>query len=437
MPLTARFRAPSKRIREGAEWMTAPNAIGTYIRALFPESTFSFTIGDRLETEAEKEAYLYWIKDRASQLAERYRRDRNNNAEDVYKRTLQLLDRLQESRGCGTGISRSLWSALQTIVKLLACKSDWTNFDSGPIYGGSNATIADRLCLSVDRTKKILQSLRMHGLIAYHRRHANGRRWISRRDDGRPFGHGFSLLPLLVMLEELEAEVNNWRRHKIEVNNAFAEVTGKIAAIRQSLRAVHGEAVTEHTAYRHCAELLAEASTAKKTGHIEGMAAILVKLDETNQSNFKKTTPQRGEKNTPLIKTPIKPVNVRADQKGRNEDGSVELDYGLERAKFDEREITQLFPVCEPYLQLHRNIGRAAQHIAQDSNIPNEIWQRMRQTLGMRAAIVTVLIIAERLAAGEIRSTSAAYANGMLKAARLGDLQLGRTIWGRRELYAA
>ncbi|MGB5021289.1 hypothetical protein, partial [Sphingorhabdus sp.] len=130
--------------------MSAPKAIGAYVKALFPTAHLCFTIGDRLETEADKENYALWIKEKAAGKP-------SAQADDMYKRTMNVLDRLQEHRGCNTGISRTHWSALQTIVKLLAHKDDWSNFDTGPIYGGSNATIADRLCLSIDRTKKILK----------------------------------------------------------------------------------------------------------------------------------------------------------------------------------------------------------------------------------------------------------------------------------------
>lgn len=417
--------------------MSAPNSIGTYIQALFPLSQFDFKVGDLLETESDKEAYLYWIRERANQLERTDINDPGHSAEAIYKRTMKLLDRLQECRGCGTGISRSLWSALQTIVKLLACKSDWINLETGPIYGGSNATIAERLFLSVDRTKKILKELRARGLIIFHHRHANGRRWIRRRHDGRPIGHGFSLLPLLVMLEELEIHVAAWRQRKFALNAMFADIAGKLAGIKQSLRAAHGAQAKDHPAYINCEDQLRRSAKAKKMGDADALSQMLADLGDETPKKLQDSTLDGCARNPSLSNHPIKPLEVEAWQEKRSEEREADQDYGLESAKLGDEEITNLFPISEPYLKLHGNIDRASAHIAQDSALPQDLWRQMRQVLGVRAAIVTVLIIADRLAAGQIRTSSTAYAQGMLKAARRGNLQLGRTIWGRRELLAS
>lgn len=417
--------------------MTAPKAIGSYIDALFPLSSFSFRIGETLESEEDKEHYARWIRDRAAsgQLTGVSKIEPDGNA--IYRRTMQLLDRLQEGRGCGTGINRTLWASMQTIVKLLACKRDWENMETGPIYGGSNATIANRLCLSVDRTKKILRDLRSRGLIIFHNRHGNGRRWIRRQANGQPVGHGFSLLPLLVLLGDLEAKVTQWREKRFEAANLHAEIVAEIAGVKQSLRAVHREAAREHPAFMACQTKLKAAATARQRGNIDELNRIAGELSIQRQQRCRKTTPERAQKNPPLSNHHQKHQKVDCQQDERSGDRANTSNFGLDCAKYGEGEIEKLFPVAAPYLKIHRQLGRAAQHIAQDTALPPDLWLKMCIELGEKAALVSVLMIAERMAAGEIRSTTAAYANGMLKAARRGDLQLGRSIWGRRELMTA
>ena len=65
--------------------MSAPKAIGAYVKALFPTAHLCFTIGDRLETEQEKENYALWIRERASKMP-------NARADDMYKRAMNVLD---------------------------------------------------------------------------------------------------------------------------------------------------------------------------------------------------------------------------------------------------------------------------------------------------------------------------------------------------------
>lgn len=410
--------------------MSAPKAIGAYVKALFPTAHMCFTIGDRLETEADKENYALWIKEKAAGKL-------SVQADDMYKRTMNVLDRLQEHRGCNTGISRTHWSALQTIVKLLAHKDDWSNFDTGPIYGGSNATIADRLCLSIDRTKKILKELRRAGLIMFHQRHANGRRWIRRQRDGTPVGHGFSLLPIMVLVDELENHIGQWRDREFEARRLHTAIVGKIAGYKQSLRAAHGENAKTHPAIASCDETLQAVAAAKAGRNVELLRSILHEISDKTIFEMPETTPQGVQKNPSLSNLVQKESKVDAGQEERSEDRGVDPDFGLTTAKLQDHEIEQLFPIVTPYLQLHRSLDRAALHVARDSAISTDMLQRMRNKLGEKAASVTILIIAERLAAGEIKTSSSAYANGMLKAAHRGELQLGRTIWGRRQQLAA
>jgi replication initiation protein RepC len=410
--------------------MSAPKAIGAYVKALFPTAHLCFTIGDRLETEQEKENYALWIRERASKMP-------NARADDMYKRAMNVLERLQEHRGCATSISRTHWSALEEIVKLLAHKDDWSNFDTGPIYGGSNATIADRLCLSVDRTKKILRELRRAGLLIFHQRHANGRRWIRRQRDGTPVGHGFSLLPIMVLLDELEGHVKKWREQAFEARRIHTAIVGTIAGYKQSLRAAHGQNYKTHPAIAACNNALHTAAVAKAARDVEHLKSILGDISEKSLFELPDSTPQGGQKNPSLSNLPQKDSKVDAWQGEGSEEQTVDSDFGLSTAKLQDNEIEQLFPIATPYLQLHKGLQRAVQHVARDSAISQDTLRRMRDKLGERAAAVTVLIIAERLAAGEIRSSSSAYAEGMMKAANRGQLQLGRTIWGRRELLAA
>lgn len=270
--------------------MPGSNDIGSYIKALFPTTQLDFEIGNMLDCEIDKEQYQLWISERARSIAvNNPRRDGETN----YKRVLNLLGRLTEYRGCDTGISRTLWSALHTIAKILAHAPDWANFETGPMFGGRNATIADRLCLSVDRTKKILSSLRSFGLIVHYHRHANGRRWIRRNSDGSVSGHGFSLLPIIVMLDELEEHVARWIQLHHEAARLQSKIKGHICSFRQSLRAAHGDDWKAHPGNMQCQKILGEAMVAKRQSDVESLNAILTDLDFASDAKPKINPPER------------------------------------------------------------------------------------------------------------------------------------------------
>ena len=71
--------------------------------------------------------------------------------------------------------------------------------------------------------------------------------------------------------------------------------------------------------------------------------------------------------------------------------------------------------------------------LARLSQIGQATAARASGRIGTEAAILCVLITAHHLHAGEIRKTPDAYMAALVKRAAIGELNIGHTLFGRRE----
>jgi hypothetical protein len=122
------------------------------------------------------------------------------------KRVLRVLEQLAIRGTVNTTVTRSQWLRLLALAKFCARPQDWAS-PTGPILGASLGCLAEYLGV-VDVAEAIAPLIR-HGLMALHRPRPNGRRSFrvlcAGTDDERAVGSGWSLAPLILGIDALEA----------------------------------------------------------------------------------------------------------------------------------------------------------------------------------------------------------------------------------------
>ena len=142
--------------------MSIAKNLAAYLPAIIDQGVAQRPIGAGISA-AEIDSYATGIYALAARLE--LPRDPLLYGKNLYTSLLNTLDRLISHRGCGTGITRTMWLHLKNIVMIHGEARDWSNHDTGPILGALNATIADRLALSEGRARHVVQTLKFLGLI--------------------------------------------------------------------------------------------------------------------------------------------------------------------------------------------------------------------------------------------------------------------------------
>jgi len=108
--------------------------------------------------------------------------------------------------------------------------------------------------------------------------------------------------------------------------------------------------------------------------------------------------------------------------------GATVADFGLKEANYHPSEAAGLFPETEGLVQS----GTIA-NLAAISGVSSSLATRVAQSLGALPTSVCLLIVAQKLAKGQLLTTPDQYLGGMWQRARSGDLNLGKSIKGLRK----
>ena len=119
--------------------MSIAKNLAAYLPAIIDQSVAQRPIGTAIAA-SELESYASAIYAKASRLSQP--RDPLAYGKNLYTSLLNTIDRLISHRGCGTGITRTMWLHLKNIVMIHGDARDWSNHETGPILGALNATIA-------------------------------------------------------------------------------------------------------------------------------------------------------------------------------------------------------------------------------------------------------------------------------------------------------
>lgn len=409
---------------------TIAKNLGGYLASIVDEAAASVELGAKLDRDAEQPAYANAIKLRARAMSAISVAELDGHR--IYNRVLKVIDQFASNRGCGTGITTTKWQQLKIIALTLGKREDWAYLPTGPIYASTNRALADRMHLSEQRIRKVIKELCQFGLVIYHDRLANGRRAHRRDAEGNPYGHGLSLLPLIVRLQELEEHARGFieRAKKAIVLKRQAQ-----AALRAAKRLINATAAEpSHPAHTAIDDVGKQVENAFKHRNAAELEAIVTDLQPEQMT-------LRGVENDPshITSQPSCESLVEGDQKARSGNGSAttptEDPFGLDAAAFSPKEIPILFPVAELALTGSRDLVEVAQKLARMSGLDDRMFARAKDKLGPLPASTAVLVYAQHLADGEVRNVQnpQSYFAGMLNAADRRELNLGATIWGRRE----
>lgn len=100
-------------------------------------------------------------------------------------------------------------------------------------------------------------------------------------------------------------------------------------------------------------------------------------------------------------------------------------------------ELLVMFPTTAMYITTDHpswaDFDAAVTRLRHDLCIRTGLWLDALNHLGRDGAAVTMMITAERLARGEIRSNASAYLSGIMTKACRNELDLGRSLWAFRQ----
>lgn len=104
------------------------------------------------------------------------------------------------------------------------------------------------------------------------------------------------------------------------------------------------------------------------------------------------------------------------------------------------RSIRAVFPGFSLYVTADEpswhDIADGAGRLARDLGINASCWEQARSSMGAEQRLVALGLVAELLSQGRIASSAGQYFGGLLKKARIGALDLDRSVWGLQQRRA-
>ncbi len=214
-----------------------------------------------------------------------------------------------------------------------------------------------------------------------------------------------------------------------------------IQAVRTAKRIIENE-IEDHThpAHRAVAAIETEVATARQSAD----PATLTEISEALSPQ--KIAHRNAENSTPLSTDPLSEIRtVEAGQKERSEIGTCDRQtpergkddaFGIESAHLDLKELKLLFPAAADVLSTARDPLEASYRLATSARVEPQLWTKSLNRLGPKATMLCGLIYLQHLADGQIRNVERpqSYFAGLVKLGSRRQLDIGATIWGRREL---
>jgi hypothetical protein len=403
-----------------------------------------------LATKPEREHYCAEIKSLMGRRAyPKSLTDRISLGRSVRLRALKVLDQLA-LRGCRSmPVSRTQWLRLKQLSLFCARDQDWA-CASGPMIGATSAKLADYL--GVNDVNEALAPLLKLGLIALWSPCANGRRsfHVARAncDDEMVYGSGWTLAPLILHLTTLEDLVNAEQQRLADRHRLVVQTRSMLRSIQQDLIAGEYESgdidahrdlsARFHNARKGRLSLLEEchaqalAMVARVGGQFEPFAGA-------GEEGYFPGVPD----SLPAIynEKPIRQICTGFQSGGRGKGfdeierrrpgrgKAPDLSYGLDEANYRTSEVPDLFPETNGLIET-ANIcpAETIAPLAIISGVNRALARQVELDLGALPASVCLLIVAQKLANGQLLTTPDRYLAGMWKRARSGDLNLGKSI---------
>ncbi len=382
------------------------------------------------------------------------------------KRVLRVLEQLAIRGTVNTVVTRSQWLRLLALAKFCARPQDWAS-PTGPILGASLRCLAEYLGV-VDVAEAVAPLLR-HGVVALHRPRTNGRRSFrvlcAGTDDERAVGSGWSLAPLILGIDALEALLDT----EIAQQRDRRQLAGEIRELLTEANIMIETALPcpAITAFKEQAEDLAQVFAATSVSKVAALAQLRGQCRNLhdclcawraveNDSQEGDTSPlQQGEIPLPIYNPESNQIvssgsaERESGQGGPSPARSAHLPdpseiydaFGIELVGFSVLEIPALFPAS---VRLSGNrqsdLPAMIRVLCPAIGLPLRHFEQAVGAFGGLAALLMLLLTTERSLDGKIKASPTAYFAGLCRKARTGDLNLGHTIFAMRrapELSAA
>jgi replication initiation protein RepC len=166
-------------------------------------------------------------------------------------------------------------------------------------------------------------------------------------------------------------------------------------------------------------------------------------IDDTVDRFMFPSSEPLGSKSTPVIHIQTKPSlnSVITDQNCSSGPPAFPTSPSGSVFKARPTDLMVMFPATAMYVTANHpgwpDLHAAAARLRHDLGIRTGLWLHALDRLGRNGAAVTMMIMAERLARGEIRQSAGAYFSGMMRKACRNELDLGRSLWGFRGAVTA
>ena len=400
----------------------------------------------------------------------------DGRAETGRRRRRKLVDILETfARQAPVTVSTPpiVWKYLhQASARICARDADWDSA-RGPLIAASNDHL--RLVLGWNAARSNLAKLAEWGFAVPYCLAGNGKRYLTTsRNEANGDASGWSLAPILLLedyLIELAVREEDLRLQHVDLPRRIRRATTAAYRIINAF----GSEIWAHRARRKLAAIAdARRVFGRRRVSLEGIAALrrlakaserlvekllgLVSSGEANQltdPSNSRVSPQHHHQYSPdLTSVSVDGLAERRSGDGisQTQRGSLEASlqkrtptvpphpdaeedrFGIERSGFQWEEASALFPFIEGLIDLGDRPGLDELHaLARMNQISQSTAARASGKLGTDAAILCVLITAYHLHAGEIRKTPDAYMAALVKRAATGELNIGHTLFGRRE----
>lgn len=359
-------------------------------------------------------------------------------------------------------VSKGLWNKLYLLTTMCAHEPDWSS-PSGPVMGASNKTLEDRW--NVSNARRILRDLAGWGFIIPFCPKGNGHRSYKKTKDG-PVGAGWSLAPLRLLVGTLEAIVEreeHLRLLRLEIPDRIKSAIGAIRALVSPFKdSCEWAAVASKRL-----EALCKQRDRTNRGALSALEACLEDalsllqdvedrlIDRPHHAISGKETSTRadtpvqylyseaitdlvgngspgGRSGDDLPSTPTR--RKGATSRDSFQDSKREDVFGIVRSGFTWGEAPHLFPFHAGMIDIARGpVNGTVEVLARLVGVSTTTAASAERKIGREAATICLLMTGQHHADGMILKTPEAYLRGIIRKAGAGELNIGHSLFGRRE----
>lgn len=426
---------------------------------------------EHLPSEADRARYSAKIALMMQQFPEQGRKPTGRQRR---RALLDILETFARQAPVSVPVPPIVWKYLHLAgAKICARDADWDSA-KGPLIAASNDHLRRVLGWNAARTN--IAKLAEYGFAVPYCLAGNGKRYLgSDGDGGTEDASGWSLGPLLLLetyITELAEREDGLRRQHVEfprrikratsaayrIVRAFDEASWapktrkKLEAIadarrlygrrRLSLDVIHKlERIA--LASERLIERLTRLVSCEYQPLLTEESDTRVQLEQHHQYNpdlALVSVDGLAERRSGDVVSPTSEPALEERGSGKNhtfQSQRIEDDedpFGIERSGFSWSEAPALFPFIDGLIEFPERPGLDQLHaLARMNQIGQATAARASGRIGTEAAILCVLITAHHLHAGEIRKTPDAYMAALVKRAAIGELNIGHTLFGRRE----